>query len=187
MKPGKPNKHTVLLLSCVVIALGFAWYIWPTAWRYDTMHVGTVITTFRTNRFTGRIENLNIEGWTAVTKSEPSIINAADLSQVKLTYKARNDSDADFAIDIYNPLPRTLNGDVIYVYRLMTTGSAEHVLFERKYRKHVYWLAQSDDSEILSTHLNKDFFATYCAEGARKYNLTKAFGVKHTWLLQSAQ
>ena len=61
MKERRQGDRRKRLLAMLVLLASFyvALFVWPTPWRYD--RVGR--TPVRTNRVTGEVEFLNLEGW----------------------------------------------------------------------------------------------------------------------------
>lgn len=60
-------KHCILSVFLIFAAL----FIWPTRYRYDHIHRGTMTLPIRIDRFTGKTEALYLDaGWTNVASSE---------------------------------------------------------------------------------------------------------------------
>lgn len=74
------------MLVALAVAGAFAYFIWPTPYRYDRLGPTPV----RTNRFTGRSEQLTLQGWVAMeeqrkaTRPERSL-SYDDLERLKLS------------------------------------------------------------------------------------------------------
>lgn len=52
-------KQNRVRLALIILAFAFAYWVWPTIWRYDSMRGLPV----RTNRFTSHVEQLGSNGW----------------------------------------------------------------------------------------------------------------------------
>jgi hypothetical protein len=55
-------KRIVVGLALVALVLKFAWFVWPTPYRYFDLQVGGDKTVVRENRFTGRLSWLLLNG-----------------------------------------------------------------------------------------------------------------------------
>ena len=53
------RRHRLLALLALLASLYFGLFVWPTPWRYD--HIGK--NPVRTNRVTGAVEILTLQGW----------------------------------------------------------------------------------------------------------------------------
>src|SRR5262245_58785625 len=53
-------------IAMAVLVL-FAWLVWPTVYRYDSMTVGPTHLAVRIHRITGRAEALRLNGWAEIT------------------------------------------------------------------------------------------------------------------------
>jgi hypothetical protein len=53
------RKHRMIAMLVVLGSFYIAMFVWPTPWRYDRVGRNPV----RTNRVTGMVEILNLEGW----------------------------------------------------------------------------------------------------------------------------
>lgn len=67
----KPNRSIVVALVASVIVFVFAWLIWPTPYRYFTLHE-PAIRPARVQRFTGQTEVLTLYGWVSPTERRQS-------------------------------------------------------------------------------------------------------------------
>jgi hypothetical protein len=94
MKIKPPTKREMLQTAVVVLAVLFLAYVWPTPYKYDRLGQIPV----RTNRFTGAVERLTLNGWvqggapslssTQVDKEEQ--IPGAELEKIKCAYEVTN-------------------------------------------------------------------------------------------------
>lgn len=73
-------KWLLVLVFLLLPAAGlFAWFIWPTGYRYDHMNVRGSIFPVRIERWSGRAEVMYPSGWKAVDSKEKATSNVRDL------------------------------------------------------------------------------------------------------------
>jgi hypothetical protein len=53
------RKYRLLAICCLLASSYFGLFVWPTPWRYDRVGKNPI----RTNRVTGDVEILNLQGW----------------------------------------------------------------------------------------------------------------------------
>lgn len=68
------NTRILLRVLGFVIVLLFAWFIWPTPYKYDRTRIfglGSEVELVRINRFTGKVEVLGLGHWVVISSDEP--------------------------------------------------------------------------------------------------------------------
>lgn len=87
MRIKPPTKREVFQTAGVVLAVLFLAYVWPTLYKYD--HLGQI--PVRTNRFTGAVERLTLDGWLegggAVTPQGDEELPQAELEKIKCAFE----------------------------------------------------------------------------------------------------
>ncbi len=113
-----------LLTTGIVIGVcAFATWVWPTVWTYDKLSGRTV----RTNRFTGSVQYLTLDGWQSSAKEPPTKIAQQNVSEATPGDPSANQLEAiegnlgftgpgnsSFGGELYNGSSKPISGQVVF-------------------------------------------------------------------------
>jgi hypothetical protein len=131
--------HQSLKVGLALAVVLFAWFVWPTRYRYTTAKYRNMDMPVRIDRFTGRTELLYPRGWVEVGPRPDSpkeeAIPLSELAKVTGQCSIKRVLYDSLSCEIYNGSEWRINEIVVHV--TVYKSSREKVL-ERDYRMYMY-------------------------------------------------
>jgi hypothetical protein len=90
-----------LLVMSLVVGGPMLWFVWPTLYRYDHIHIESSVFPVRIHRLTGKTEILFPNGWQERPKQEHKLLGN-ELAKLHLPQKFEWSLDGSVKVSLYN-------------------------------------------------------------------------------------